>query len=234
MPSLSFQINEKLFLRDPQQTPLGRRIIRQGVALIGQLGFEAFTFRKLAEEISSTEASVYRYFESKHRMLQYLANWYWSWVAYRMELAAAKGRNPEESLRLAIALLTEKKISDPQFSLLDAAVLHQVVVNEFEKTFLTHSVDRDHNEGAFEGFQGTCTQLAELIRRVNAGYTYHHALASSIVMLALRQPYFFRHIQEVSSAGSDLFIQSLVMAAISRRQSTSITSPLEAPSTDFT
>ena len=69
-------MNEKLFLRDPEQSELGRRIIRQGIILISEVGLEETTFRKLAERMGTKEASIYRYFENKHRLLVYLVAWY--------------------------------------------------------------------------------------------------------------------------------------------------------------
>ena len=63
------QINEGLFIRNPEDTELGRKILKHSVQMIHQLGFEDFTFKKLAEEIHSTEAGVYRYFENKHKLL---------------------------------------------------------------------------------------------------------------------------------------------------------------------
>jgi hypothetical protein len=62
--TIQMKLNEKLYLRDPQHTKLGRRIIQYSILLIDEIGFEAFTFKKLADRISSTEASVYRYFET--------------------------------------------------------------------------------------------------------------------------------------------------------------------------
>ena len=52
--------------------------------MIDQLGFEQFTFKKLARAIGSTEASVYRYFDNKHRLLTYLIAWYWKWMEYQI------------------------------------------------------------------------------------------------------------------------------------------------------
>ena len=51
-----------------------------------EIGFESFTFKKLAAKIESTEASVYRYFENKHKLLIYLVSWYWNWVEYRLDM----------------------------------------------------------------------------------------------------------------------------------------------------
>ena len=63
---IKFKLNESLYNRDPQDTDLGRKIIKHSIELMDEIGFEAFTFKKLAHRISSTEKSVYRYFENKH------------------------------------------------------------------------------------------------------------------------------------------------------------------------
>ena len=75
---LQIKMNEKLFLRDPEQSELGKKIILHSIQLIHLNGFEAYTFKKLAESIGTTEAGIYRYFENKHRLLIYLSVWYWS------------------------------------------------------------------------------------------------------------------------------------------------------------
>ena len=69
---LKITMNEKLFLRNPEETELGKNIIQQSIVLIHEIGFEAFTFKKLAAEIGTTEAGVYRYFENKHLLLIYI------------------------------------------------------------------------------------------------------------------------------------------------------------------
>ena len=66
---LQLVLNDRYFLRDPLHTELGTKIVSQSILMIDQLGFEQFTFKKLAHAIGSTEASVYRYFDNKHRLL---------------------------------------------------------------------------------------------------------------------------------------------------------------------
>jgi len=79
------QLNDNLYLRDPQNINLGKRIIQYSIILIDEIGFEAFNFKKLAKRIKSTEASVYRYFENKHKLLVYLLCWYWEWMKFRID-----------------------------------------------------------------------------------------------------------------------------------------------------
>ena len=74
--------NEGLYLKEPQDSKLGINIIKYSILMIDEYGFESFTFKKLAKEINSTEASIYRYFENKHLLLLFLVNWYWEWVSY--------------------------------------------------------------------------------------------------------------------------------------------------------
>ena len=80
MAIIQIQLNDNLYLRDPQETELGRNIVNNSIELIDEIGFEKFTFKKLATKIESTEASIYRYFENKHRLLIYLIAWYWNWI----------------------------------------------------------------------------------------------------------------------------------------------------------
>ena len=99
---------------------LGRSIISNSIVLIDKIGFEDFTFRKLANEIGSTEASVYRYFENKHKLLLYLTSWYWSWMEYRLVFGLANISSPIERLDRAIKILTEdvKSIKENIFHLM--------------------------------------------------------------------------------------------------------------------
>lgn len=109
MPTISFTLNPHLYLRDPQRTELGQKIIKSSVELIDQLGFEQFTFKKLAEEINSTEASIYRYFENKHRLLLYLIGWYWNWLEYRIDLFTSNLSDPKDKIVASIKVLAEEK-----------------------------------------------------------------------------------------------------------------------------
>ncbi len=48
---------------------MGRNTIKHASIVIHRIGFEAFSFKKLAQEIGTTEAGAYRYFENKQRLL---------------------------------------------------------------------------------------------------------------------------------------------------------------------
>ena len=83
---LNIAISPELYLKNPESSELGKKIVSQSIMLIDELGFEGFTFKKLSKQISSTESTVYSYFENKHMLMLYLTCWYWSWVEYKLVL----------------------------------------------------------------------------------------------------------------------------------------------------
>jgi len=58
MKPVAIKLNEKLFLRDPQETKLGRKIISHGIEEIDHLGFEKFTFKscQIIDRIQGVDA----------------------------------------------------------------------------------------------------------------------------------------------------------------------------------
>ena len=104
--NISIQVSATLYLKDPTSSEIGLKILTEGIQLMQDLGFEAFTFKKLAQNIQSTEATIYRYFENKHYFLLYLINWYWGIISYRLMLATTNVTDKRQQLTNSIAVLT--------------------------------------------------------------------------------------------------------------------------------
>lgn len=225
MSQLTFKLNEKLYVRDPQSTQLGQKIIQKSIEMIDSLGFEHFTFKKLAAEVHSTEPSIYRYFENKHRLLHYLTAWYWNWLDYRLDLATASLKTAEEKLRASICVITEEKKEDPSFMNVNEESLHRIVVNELEKTYLTKWVDNDNQDGLFGGFKTLTRKISGYILEIAPDYPYANSLVTTILLATNEQLFFIEHLPTLSSIEKRLpmterhdrlkaFIESLVFSAI--------------------
>jgi hypothetical protein len=65
---LSISVNPNTYLRNPEETELGRKIIKHGIELMSETGYQCFNFKSLAQHMNSTEASMYRYFENKYML----------------------------------------------------------------------------------------------------------------------------------------------------------------------
>lgn len=198
MTTISFRLNKNLYLRDPQSSELGQKIISESINLLDTIGFEHFTFKKLADEIDSTEASVYRYFENKHRLLIYLIDWYWTWVDYRMELTTQNLNSAAERMKACLKVLTEENAIDPNFAFVDERALQRVVISEFDKTYLTKQVDKDNKEGLFLPYKVMCKRIAKIVTEMNPVYPFPHALVSTILLGATHQLYYAEHLPSLT------------------------------------
>lgn len=203
MAILSFSLSQNLYLRDPQATDLGQKIIQSSIEMIDKLGFDHFTFKKLAKDISSTEASVYRYFENKHKLLIYLIDWYWTWLEYRIDYEINNIKSPTERLKLCLLKLCEEKAFDPQVVHVDERALDRIMIAEFEKTFLTKQVDEDNKDGLFLPYKSLCKKIVSFITEVNPHYKFPHSLASTVLVMIRHQLYYAKHLPTLSDIKYD-------------------------------
>ena len=200
---LQLQLNASLYLRDPQSTDLGQKIVCESIHLIDEIGFEAFTFKKLSQRIHSTEASIYRYFENKHRLLIYLIAWYWSYLEYKITFETNNIADPKEKLKAAIRFITHKLSDDANFSLISESALQRVVILESDKTYLTKNVDVDNKEGLFRGYKSLCVTIANLMKAVNPTFKYPHSLTSTCLEAAHQQVFFAQHLPTLSDISNE-------------------------------
>ena len=199
LPTINIRINEKIYIKNPETSTLGKKIIQESILLIDQIGFDNFTFKKLGDKIGSNESSLYRYFENKHKLLLYLSDWYWSWVEYRLVFATTNVVDPMQQLQKAIDIITEKITDDADTVYVNEAVLNKIIVLEFTKTLLTKEVDAENQEGFFMVYKRIVNRFVNLIQNVNSNYLFSRSLASSIVEGALHQHFLREHLKTITN-----------------------------------
>jgi AcrR family transcriptional regulator len=199
LSNIIISVNEKLYVKNPETSDLGKKIIQYSILLIDEIGFENFTFKKLGEKINSNESSIYRYFESKHKLMLYLSSWYWGWIEYRLVFATNNLNNPMERLQKAIKIVTEK-IEDDQTTLhINESILNKIIIQEFTKTLITKEVDEENKEGYFLVYKRVINRIIEMILQVNPNYPFAKSLASSIVQGALHQHFLKDHLTTITN-----------------------------------
>lgn len=181
LSQIRIEVNRNLYVKDPESSDLGRKIIKESILLIDRVGFESFTFKKLGQEIGSNESSVYRYFENKHKLLLYLTCWFWGWKEYQLVFSTTNVTDPEKKLRNAIEVLTRPVENDSFIPHIDEEILNRVIVNEFVKSYLTKEVDKEHRAGFFAVYDRLVLRLKEMILGYDAQYLYPASLASTIL-----------------------------------------------------
>ena len=207
---LQIKMNEKLFLKNPEQTELGKKIIMHSIQMIHEHGFESFTFKKLAEAIGTTEAGVYRYFENKHRLLIYIAAWYWTWLEYQVNYRTNNITEPSTKLRMIIELLATTVEDDLSTSHVDESLLHQIIITEGSKTYLTKRVNEDNKDRLFKPYKDLCAHIAGVILECNPKYAYPKSLASTIIEMAHSQNFFMHHLPSLTDFGQEKSEQRII------------------------
>lgn len=193
LQSVKIKINEKIFLKDPESSDLGKRIIENSILMINKMGFESFTFKKLGIKIGSNESSIYRYFENKHKLLLYLTSWYWGWLEYQLVFATNGIADSRGKLSRAIEIVTKTTAEDNAFSHINEVLLNRIVINEYSKSYLTKEVDTENKEGYFVIYKRLVNRLKEMIQNVDKGYAYPSSLASTILEGSLHQHFLKNH-----------------------------------------
>jgi len=195
---LQIQVNEKIFLKDPNSSELGRKIVRHGIELIDSIGFEKFTFRKLAVKIETSEASVYRYFESKHHLLVYILSWYWGWIEYKIVFATTNIQDPVEKLKSALSVLCIGADKESFFHHMNVKMLNRIMTSESSKAYLVKEVDEANKEGFYAGYKRVIARLSNILLEINVDYKFPHSLASTVVEGIYHQKYFSDHLPSLT------------------------------------
>jgi len=200
---LQIRVQDKLFLKDPESSQLGRKIIEYSILLIDEFGFDSFTFKKLGAKIGSNESSVYRYFENKHKLLLYLTSWYWGWIEYQLVFETYNMDDSEQKLKKAIEIICRPVIEDSNYSHINEILLNKIVINEFSKSYLTKEVEAENKEGYFSIYKRLVHRIEEFIKECNPQYPYPVSLASSVIETALHQHFLKDHLPSITDCNRD-------------------------------
>jgi AcrR family transcriptional regulator len=199
LSNLKIKVNEGLYQSDPSGSKLGNKIIINAVELISEIGFEKFTFKKLGQFIGSPEASIYRYFKSKNQLLSYLVSWYWGWMEYRLVFEITNIASPEIRLEKSIALITANLKDELIIEGIDIRKLHQIIISESIKSYLTKDVDKANKEGSYLNYKQLVSRMSSIVKEINPDYKYPQMLMTTIIEGAHLQIFFAEHLPRLTN-----------------------------------
>ena len=218
---LSFKVNEHIYLRDPESSELGKQIVKNAIDLIYELGFEHFTFKKLAAKMSTTEASIYRYFENKHRLLLYILNWYWSYMEFLVDFTIQNIQDPKEKLTKIITLFTKSLPESVGQLDYNKSFLNQIVLSESSKVYLIKEVKEINSFQVFKPYKDLCNKISEVMLSLNPSYIYSRSLSSTLIETAHSQQYFSKNLPRLTDVSNEKeeefvfnFLSQLVFSAL--------------------
>ena len=202
-------VDSSICLKNPESSELGKKIVGKGIEMINEMGYESFTFKKLGEQIGSNESSIYRYFESKHALLVYLVNWYWSWIEYKLVFGTTNLNTPEEKLNKAIQLLVEDIKEDNSFSYINEVLLNKIIISEGSKAYYTKEIDNENQKGYYATYKRLVQRISDFVLAIQPNYPYPHMLISTMIEGAHYQRYFSKHLPSLTDteSGEDTIVK---------------------------
>jgi AcrR family transcriptional regulator len=201
LANIQIKVPENTFLKDPEGSELGKRIIEESIRQIDECGLEAFNFKKLAEAVGSTEASIYRYFENKHKLLLYITSWYWAWLEYQLVFGIANVAAASEKLQRALHILTEPYSGQENYPHMQTDALHRIAISESSKSYFTRTVDDDNRKKLFSPYKALISRMAEIYLEILPNYPHSHSLAVIVVEGILHQSYYAAHLPSLNDIG---------------------------------
>jgi len=191
---IQIDVNQELYSKNPASSDLGQKILSKSIEMINEIGFEAFTFKKLGEEIHSPESSIYRYFKNKHILLVYLTSWYWSWIEYELVFATTNIQSPEDRLLKCIHILTKPTMENTTIPYINEALLSNIIISESIKSYHTINVDEENKKGYFKSYKMVVQRVSDILLEIKPNFQYPHMLISTIIEGSHHQKYFAEHL----------------------------------------
>lgn len=200
--NITVDINETIYLRDPLETNLGKKIIEHAIVLIDEIGFEELNFKKLAIAMGSTEASIYRYFENKYKLLAYLVAWYWDFMHFMVLMDTRNVQKSSDKLLQAISTLVNSLDSSVTPSFINHSKLHRVVVENATKVYHTKNVDSLNKVGYYVNYKKIIKTLSQMILEIDPKFQYPIALATTLIEQSLNNEYYIEHLPSLTDVTS--------------------------------
>lgn len=192
-------IPKGLSLKDPLQSKLGRSIITHSIILLDEVGFEMFTFKKLAVIMGSNETTLYRYFKNKHFLLLYLVVWYWNWVSYLIDYNTKNITDPNKKLDLIIDNFVDATKENPTVDFVNEKLLHRIIIAESAKAYHTRNIDVENKQGFYNSYKSLIQKVADVILEIKPDFPYPHSFASTLFEMANNEIYFAEHLPRLTN-----------------------------------
>ena len=201
--NIQIEVNRELYCKKPDTSKLGQKILSESIKLIDEIGFEAFTFKKLGVAIDSPESSIYRYFKNKHMLLVYLTSWYWSWMEFELVFSSTNVSSPKERLQKAIEVLTKPVMENTLIPYINETLLSNIIISESIKSYYTINVDEENKKGYFKSYQKVVQRVSDILLEIDPEFSYPHMLISTVIEGVHHQKYFAKHIPSLTDTNKE-------------------------------
>ncbi len=191
-------IPEGLFLKDPLESKLGKKIISHNILLMDKIRFVAFTFKKLLRQWTLAKP-LYRYFKNKHLLLHFLVVWYWNWLSYLINYNTKNIEDPNRKLDLIIDNIVDATKENPSVDFVNEQVLHRIMITEKSKAYHIKNIDEENKHGFYRSYKKLIQKIADVILEIDKKFHYPHSFTSNLFVMANNEIDFAKHLLRLTN-----------------------------------
>ena len=147
--------------------------------------------------------------------------WYWCWLEYQIIFQTNNIVDPIVKLKKVIKLLATTVEDDESTSYVNESLLHQIIISEGSKAYLTKQVAEDNKHQFFKPYKELCAVLGNIILECSPKYKYPRSLATTVIEMAHFQNFFMNNLPSLTDFGNNknesnivLFLNDLVFSTI--------------------
>jgi hypothetical protein len=126
-------------------------------------------------------------------------------------------------LKIVIKLLATTVENDTSTRHVDESILHQIIITEGSKAYLTKRVSEDNKDRLFKPYKDLCARIGNMILECSPNYPYPKSLASTIIEMAHFQNFFMNHLPSLTDFTENKdeaeivrFLEDLVFSSLKR------------------
>ena len=93
-------------------------------------------------------------------------------------------------------------VDDDSTIYVNESLLHQIIIAEGSKAYLTKHVSDDNKDRLFKPYKDLCSVIAKIILEYNSEYTHPRSLASTIIEMSHLQVFFMQHLPSLTDFGA--------------------------------
>jgi AcrR family transcriptional regulator len=205
-----------LSLKEPTSGRTGTAILIGGLDLMNTLGYEAFTFKKLAQGIGCTEVTIYTYFANKQRLLQYYFQLYWLWLRLLGSMEVERHGDPRISLSAIVEILCGVWPRQLPALQLDPAGLRRLVIAEGMKSYLHKNVDADNAQRLFQPYKELSAFVADRLVACRPDVPWPRSFATTVIEMAHSLPFAMEHLPSLTELSSRKDLKHLAQHLLHR------------------
>ena len=191
--------SKNLFVKDPLSSVLGQKLLKESARMLGEDGFDAFTLKKLAQNLQTTESSVYRYFDNKHRLLVYQINLYWGWLNQQVDLKCCQaGLSGKEALEKAFEIMCFPEAHSWPSDGVSFECMHKILTHQSVKAYFSEHVDHENQDGAHRALKSLVKLMSEWLYEEAPDFEFPKSLISTLLASVMIQPFYAEHLPSLT------------------------------------